>query len=50
MLTGTMLPDARVVCNQCNRHLRVVSRNPDRLEVLTQEAAMTKNGYPESFA
>lgn len=50
MLTFTMLPDSIVVCPQCGADLRIVSRDPDQLEVLPPEATRNANAKPESYA
>jgi lysine biosynthesis protein LysW len=50
MLTSTMLRDAVVVCPQCGSDLRVLSRNPDKVEVLAPEATLDANSKPESYA
>ncbi len=50
MLPTTMLVGAQVICPQCGNHLRVVSRNPDRIEVVPYEASLDKNAKPESYA
>ena len=50
MLTSTMLRDAVVVCPQCGSDLRVLSRHPDKVEVLAPEATLDANSKPESYA
>lgn len=49
-LPPTMLVDAKVICPKCGNHLRVVSRDPVRLEVLGPGSTLNKNAKPESYA
>ena len=49
-LSLTMLPGALVVCPQCGTDLRVVSREPDRLEVVPPEETLNAEAKPESYA
>jgi lysine biosynthesis protein LysW len=50
MLTFTMLRDSIVVCPKCGADLRIVSRNPDKVEVLPPEATLNADAKPESYA
>lgn len=50
MLTFTMLRGSIVVCPKCGADLRIVSRDPDRVEVLPPEATLNANAKPESYA
>jgi lysine biosynthesis protein LysW len=50
MLTFTMLRDAVVVCPKCGSDLRVLSRDPDKVELLPPEATLNANSKPESYA
>ncbi len=46
----TMLAGSIVICPQCGEHLRIVGRDPDRMEIMTEKQSLNKNGYPESYA
>jgi len=50
MLTFTMLRDSVVVCPKCGADLRVLSRNPDKVELLPPNATLNANSKPESYA
>ncbi len=48
-LSFTMLPGATVICPTCDASLRIVSRDPDRLEVTGEKAPANINAKPESY-
>ncbi len=48
-LTFTMLVGATVICPSCNASLKVVSRDPDRLEVTGDKMPNNANAKPESY-
>jgi alpha-aminoadipate carrier protein LysW len=50
LLTFTMLPGSMVVCPECGTDLRIVSRDPDRVEVVPMEETLNANAKPESYA
>jgi alpha-aminoadipate/glutamate carrier protein LysW len=50
MLTFTMLVGSLVVCPQCDTDLRIVSRDPDRVEAVPEEETLNAEGKPESYA
>lgn len=50
MLTFLMLPGALVVCPKCGADLRIVSRDPDRVETVPLEETLNANAKPESYA
>ena len=50
MLKFTMLVGTSVICPSCDANLKIVSRDPDRLEVIGEKAGMNKNAKPESYA
>ena len=50
MLKLTMLPGATVICPTCDSALRIVSRDPNRMEVVGEKAPRNANAKPESFA
>lgn len=50
MLPASMLIDSKVICPKCGHHLKVASRNPDRLEDMGPNASLNKNAKPESYA
>jgi lysine biosynthesis protein LysW len=50
MLTFTMLVGSLVVCPRCGADLRVVSRDPDQVEVVPLEETLNANAKPESYA
>jgi lysine biosynthesis protein LysW len=49
-LSLTMLPGALVVCPQCGTDLRIVSRDPDQVEVVPLEETLNAEAKPESYA
>lgn len=50
MLNFTMLVGSLVVCPKCGTDLRIVSRDPDRLEAVPEEETLNAEGKPESYA
>jgi lysine biosynthesis protein LysW len=50
MLTFTMLPGSLVVCPRCDTDLRIVSRDPDRVEAVPEAETRNAEGKPESYA
>ena len=48
-LSFTMLAGATVICPSCDASLRIVSRDPDRLEVVGEKMMNNKNAKPESY-
>ncbi len=46
----TMLPGATVICPQCAAALKIVSRDPDKVEVTGENAPANVNAKPESYA
>ncbi len=50
MMPESMLVGAKVICPNCGRHLRISSRTPDSLELLGENASLTKDAKPESYA
>ena len=50
MLKFTMLPGSTVICPSCDASLKIVSRDPDRLEVTGDKAPLNANAKPESYA
>lgn len=49
-LNFTMLPGATVICPKCAAALKIVSRDPDKVEVVGENGPMTVNAKPESYA
>ena len=49
-LNLTMLVGTTVICPTCSSSLKVTSRDPERVEVTGENAPMTKNAKPESYA
>ncbi len=49
-LSTTMLVGASVICPTCSASLKVISRDPNKVEVTGENAPMTKNAKPESYA
>lgn len=50
MLSTTMLPGATVICPSCAAALKVVSRDPNKLEVTGDKIPRNPNSKPESYA
>lgn len=50
MLTFTMLAGSLVVCPKCGTDLRIVSRDPDRVEPVPVEETLNAEAKPESYA
>jgi uncharacterized protein YbaR (Trm112 family) len=48
-LQVSMRPGTRIVCPRCKRTLRVVQRQPARLEVVPPEELRTAESSPESY-
>ncbi len=49
MLNFTMLVGSTVMCPKCDASLKIVSREPDRLEVTGDKAPLNVNAKPESY-
>ncbi len=49
-LNPTMLVGASVICPTCSASLKVISRDPNQVEVTGENAPNTKNSKPESYA
>ena len=50
MLNLTMLAGSTVICPTCDASLRIVSRDPDKLEVTGDLSPRNANAKPESYA
>jgi lysine biosynthesis protein LysW len=48
-LNFTMLAGTTVICPTCEASLKIVSRDPDRVEVTGEKIPRTANAKPESY-
>ncbi len=48
-LNFTMLVDSTVICPTCSATLKIVSRDPDRVEMIGEKIPNTANAKPESY-
>jgi Zn finger protein HypA/HybF involved in hydrogenase expression len=48
-LNFTMLAGTTVICPTCSSSLKIVSRDPDRVELTGEKIPNTKNAKPESY-
>ena len=49
-LNFTMLAGSTVICPTCDSSLKIVSRDPDEVEVTGEKAPLNRNAKPESYA
>jgi hypothetical protein len=50
MMSTTMLAGATVICPTCAASLKVVSRDPNKVEVVGDKMLNNANAKPESYA
>ena len=48
--TFTMLKGSLVVCPKCDTDLRILSREPDKVEAVPESETLNAEGKPESYA
>jgi hypothetical protein len=50
MLSRTMLAGSTVICPTCAASLKIVSRDPNKMEVVGDKMPNNANAKPESYA